>query len=180
MMIDLKLTIGAALMAASMCLAGCYETSEGVLGRGEHVAVPAGSYRCQNDKDREVGAATISAPARLGADDVIYVATLDKDRYGVRISALPGGLFLLEARGDFRGVQHAFVRRQGNDGYDLLVTNPRVQGRLTELARTHGVTIEFPNYGPPRIQGAPDRVRAFLLAHTPAELQRTATCRRVA
>ncbi len=177
---QLKLSIGAALMAATLALVGCYETREGVLGRGEEVAVPAGSYRCQNDKDREVSAATISAPARLSADDVVYVATLDKDRYAVRIAALPGGLFLLEARGDFRGAQHVFVRRQGSDAYDLLVTDSRAQGRLTELARTHGVTIEFPSYGAPRIQGPPDRVRAFLLAHTPAELQRTATCRRVA
>jgi hypothetical protein len=165
-------------MLASLVLAGCYETREPVIGRGVDMPLEPGTFRCQNDKNRDSSIATISAAARLGADDVVYVATLDKDRYAVRAAALPEGLFLLEARGDFRGAQLVFVRRLDADRYELLVSASRARDRLTALAQTHGVTIEFPNYGPPRIDGPPDRQRAFLLAHTPAVLERTAVCRR--
>jgi hypothetical protein len=177
-MAHLKVPLLAVLAAASTALAGCYETRAPVLGHGQEAPFVAGTYRCQNEKDREVSTATLSAPARLGADDVVYLATLDKDRYAVRVAALPGDLFLLEARGDFQGARHIFVRRQG-DAYDLMVASTQAQTQLAALARTHGVKIEFHTYGTPDIDGPPERERAFLLAHTPAELQRTATCRRV-
>jgi hypothetical protein len=167
------------LAVAGLVLTGCYETRQPVLGRGVEVPGAPGLYRCQNERDRDASPATISAPAWLGSDDVVHVATLDSERHVIRIAALPDGLFQLEARGDYGGARHVFVRRHDADRYDLLVTGTQSRERLAALAGAHGVAIEFPDYGPPRIAGPPDRLRAFLLAHTPAMLERTATCRRL-
>ncbi|HKU96803.1 MAG TPA: hypothetical protein VJR58_16085 [Vineibacter sp.] len=171
--------LAAGLVAANLALAGCYETDQGVLTQGAEVTVSPGTYRCRSERDREVSIATISAPALLKANDVVYVATLDKNRYVVRIVPLSDGLLLLEGRDESRRAYPVFARRRGtSEDYDLLVTAPAARDRLAALAATHGVKIAFPPYGPPRISGTPDRQRAFLMAHTPAELQRTAICRR--
>jgi len=171
--------LGAGLVVAGLALAGCYETGQAVLTQGAEVTVSPGTYRCRSERDREVSIATISAPARLRGDDVVYVATFDTSRYVVRIAPLSDGLLLLEGRDDSRRVYPLFARRRGtSEDYDLLVTAPAARDRLTALAATHGIKIEFPPYGPPRISGTRDRQRAFLMAHTSTELQRTATCRR--
>ncbi|TXL73324.1 hypothetical protein FHP25_21815 [Vineibacter terrae] len=172
--------IWAGLVLACLTLAACYETAPGVLGRGADVALSSGIYRCENDKDSQVSIASISAAAQLAPDDVVYVATMEKSRYLVRIAAMADGLFLLEGRDDYRRAYHLFARRQGNDGYELLVADSAgARARLTALAGAHGVAIEFPNMGPPRIAGTPQSERAFLMAHTPTELQRVSTCRLV-
>jgi hypothetical protein len=179
-MAGLRTRIWAGLVLACLTLAACYETAPGVLGRGADVTLPSGIYRCQNDKDRQVSIASISAPAQLSPDDVVYVATLDKSRYVVRIAALPDGLFLLEGRDDYRRAYHLYARRQGEDSYDLLIADSAgARARLAALASRHGVAIEFPSLGPPHISGTPERERAFLMAHTPTELQRISACRRV-
>jgi hypothetical protein len=177
-----RLAVGTILTAASLLLGGCYETASGVLDRGTEIPAVAGSYRCVNDKDREVSTAIFSTPARLGADDVIYVAAMDKHRYAIRIAALPADLLLLEARGESERAQHVFVQQKGNDTFALLIADTRsarARERLAALAAKHGVTIAFPEFGPPHIEGPRNAERAFLLAHTPAVMERTATCRRV-
>jgi len=171
-----------AAMAAGIALAGCYETAGEVVDRGVEIPVAAGTYRCVNVKDREPSTATVSAPARPIADDVVYLATIDKDRYAVRVAAMSGDLYLLEGRGNFRGAQHIFVQRLGPDSFALLVADTRSaesKQRLDTLARAQGLAIEMPAYGAPRINGPRDRQRAFLLVHTAAMLERTADCRRV-
>lgn len=175
-----RLSLSLSLAVAVLSLTGCYETSGPVLTRGEEVPITPGVYRCLNDRDREPSTATISAPAQLAPGDVVYLATLDKDRYAVRAAAMKGDLFMLEARGnDVRGAGHVYVRRLNADRFELLVAESKAQTRLAALARTHNIAIEFPTYGAPRIDGPADRERAFLLAHTSAELQRTATCQRL-
>lgn len=176
-----RLALGSVLVVAGLALSGCYETTGSVLDRGVEAAVTAGVYRCVNEQDREASTATVSAPARLGADDVIYVATIDKDRYAVRVASLSADLFLLEARGAFSGAQHIFLRKTGADAFALLIADTRAdagKARLAALAARHGATLTFPNYGAPRIEGPREAQRAFLLGHTSAVLERTATCRR--
>jgi hypothetical protein len=178
-MIFERMSLPCVLVAGVLALSGCYETRQPVIGRGVEVPDVPGTYRCQNERGGDSSTATISAPAQLGANDVVYLATLDNHRYAVRMAALSDGLLLLEGRGDFRGAQIAYVRRLDADRYELLVTGSQARDQLTALARAHGVKIEFPTQGPPRIDAPPDRERTFLLAHTPAVLQRTATCSRV-
>jgi hypothetical protein len=176
-----RFVIGSAIAAVTLALGGCYETATGVLDRGVETSIAPGIYRCINEKDREASVASVSAPARLASDDVVYVAMIDKDRYAVRAASLAADLFLLEARGDFSGAQHIFVQKQAADAFALLVADTRStrsREQLTALAAKHNVTITFPNYGAPTIAGARDSQRAFLLAHTSAVLERTATCRR--
>jgi hypothetical protein len=168
-----------ALIATCLTLSGCYETATPVLGPGVEVPIAPGAYRCRNPSDRDEGAVTISAPARIGADDVVHVVTVDKHRYAVRAAAISGDLHVLEARGgDVRATAHVFVRRTGVDGFDLMATHTRAQDRLLALARTHGVAITFGAFGMPAVDGPPDRLRAFFMAHTLAELERTSSCRR--
>jgi hypothetical protein len=173
-------SLGFALTTTCLALTGCYETATPVLGPGVEAAVAPGAYRCRNDKDRDEGRVHISAPARIGANDVTYVVTVDKDRYAVRAVAIASDLYVIEARGaDLRGAGNVFLRRTGADSFDLMAARAQPRDRLAALARTNGVTITFSTYGTPQIDGPPERLRAFFLAHTSADLERTSICRRI-
>ncbi|HJQ61018.1 MAG TPA: hypothetical protein VJ890_29205 [Vineibacter sp.] len=161
-----------------MALAGCYETAGPVIGRGVGAPIAPGSYRCNNDRGSDEGSVVISAPARLSADDTVYLVVVDKHRYAVRAAAITGDLFLIEVRGgDVRDAAHVFVRRSGPDGFELMATRAQPRERFTALAQTHGVALTFAAFGTPSVQGPPDRLRAYFLAHTLADLERTSTCR---
>jgi hypothetical protein len=50
---------------------------------------------------------------------------------------------------------------------------------LEALAKKTGVELSFDRLGPPKPNGTPDKILAFLRAHTGPELKKTSTCRKV-
>lgn len=166
-------TLRATLIAlAALCLAGCYDTGQRVLERGQDVALPAGVYRCVNVDNRETSTAVVSAPV-LDGGEVRQDARLDKSAYRLRMESSTGGLIIVEADEAGR-IYHMFLKREPEGAFAMLVPDDRQ--RLDALARRTGVTLSQARFGPGKPTGAPDKLRAFLQAHTEADLKRTATC----
>lgn len=164
--------LAAVAALAATALAGCYDTGQRVLERGQDVALPAGTYHCVNTDKGETSTAVVSAPVNVGGE-VVQDARLDKSAYRLRLESSNGGLIIVEADEAGR-IYHMFLKRDPEGAFGMLVPDDRA--RLEALARRTGVTLSQAQFGPGKPGGAPDNLRAFLRAHTEADLKRTATC----
>lgn len=161
-------------LAALALLAGCYDTEQRLIQRGQDVGLSAGTWRCQNTGDKDGGTVALTGPAEAGRDDFTYRAVVDRSTYALRMEK-SRDLIIIEAD-DGGKISHVFLRRETDGSYSLLVPDNRPA--LEALAKPHGVTLNFNRLGPPKPSGTPDQLRAFLRDHTGPELKTTSACRK--
>ena len=169
--------IALALLAALALLTGCYDTRQRVVQRGQDVGLAAGTWRCQNTNDKDGGTVVLAAPNQASPGDYVYRAVVDKSGYALRMEK-SGDLIIVEADESGGQISHVFLRRETDGSYSMLVPDNRPM--LEALAKKTGVELTFDRLGPPKPNGTPDKILAFLRAHTGPELKKTSACRKAA
>ena len=169
--------IALALLAALALLSGCYDTRQRVVQRGQDVGLAAGNWRCQNTNDKDGGSVALSGPNQASPGDYVYRAVVDKSGYALRMEK-SGDLIIVEADESGGQISHVFLRREADGSYSMLIPDNRPM--LEALAKKTGVELNFDRLGPPKPNGTPDKILAFLRAHTGPELKKTSTCRKAA
>src|SRR5688572_24257647 len=106
----MRASVAAILALIATVLAGCYDTEQRLIQRGQDVGLAAGTYRCQNTGDKDGGTVALTGPAEAGRDDFTYRAVVDRSTYTLRMEK-SRDLIIIEA--DEGGkISHVFLRRE--------------------------------------------------------------------